>query len=128
MENSHKWVLLLSSTNIKTYRTVNLLNNKVNVSEIYVEVNQSRPSANWTNCFQLGPALREPHTEAIYFQLFKYTQQHTGGFTENNIETLLRPALKSITTEVLLKKTIYCLLLDSYCRHHIFLGTIRPPP
>ena len=33
---------------------------------------------------QLGPALMGPSAWVIYSRLFKYTQQHTAGFTENS--------------------------------------------
>ena len=41
-------------------------------------------SAGPINYSQLGPALKNPHSGVIKSRLFKYTQQHTTGFTENN--------------------------------------------
>jgi hypothetical protein len=34
---------------------------------------------------QFGPALNDALARFVYSRLFKYTQQHTSGFTENNI-------------------------------------------
>ena len=33
---------------------------------------------------QLGPALKGSRAGVIYSRLFKYTQQHTSGFTQEN--------------------------------------------
>ena len=63
---------------------------------------QSRSLANWTNCSQLGPALKMTRAGAIYSRLFKYTQKHTAGFTENSNFTphLLSPVVGGINRRV----------------------------
>jgi hypothetical protein len=40
---------------------------------------------NWTNSSQMEPEFKGLRAGVIY-SLFKYTQQHIVGFTENNIE------------------------------------------
>ena len=54
---------------------------------------EAQPYGNWINCFQLGPALKGPRVGIIYSWLFKYTQQYTAWFTENNwAPHLIRPS------------------------------------
>jgi hypothetical protein len=53
------------------------------------------------------------HVAVIYIRLFKYTKQHTAGFTENNWALHLpRP--------ILFMTTLYTVINDCRCTEHVF--------